>query len=99
MNRLNSPNRIPIRVSDKAVFLIATSPTIPVPSASNEQYGGIKSGRTKGPQSTYFFEFSTKDIVRFVIKEFIPAREIKEERWFRGESLWLGGEREGGGLH
>ena len=38
----------------------------------------IKKDHTKGPQNTYFCGFSTKDIVRFVIKEFIPAREIKE---------------------
>lgn len=37
-----------------------------------------KKDLTKGPQNTYFCGFSTKDIVRFVIKEFIPAREIKE---------------------
>lgn len=53
----------------------------------------IKSGHTKGPQNTYFCELSTKDIVRFVIKEFIPAREIKEERWEQASE----GVRDGGG--
>lgn len=59
-----------------------------------------KKDRTKGPQNTYFCGLSTKDIVRFVIKEFIPAREIKEvRRDGRNGEVGPGGSTNGSDTH